>query len=364
MGALFIGVDGGGTSTRCVVAGDNGEITGRGRAGGANVVSVADPAANLLAALLAALEGLDRSRVAGGVFGLAGVEAMGGLAERVWKEAGLPGRPTVVPDMLVAFTGATTEPDGTVLVAGTGAGGARIQHRQVVRRADGWGWLLGDEGSGVWIGRRAVAAALTALDGRAAPTALVDDVAAAILDDAAASGDGDGDRRDAPGLARAIVSAVYARVAESGPAWLATLAPVADAAARDGDPVAREILREGAALLCRTALAVRSRGSWGSRGSQGSRDLPDTADGAGPAAPGPLVLAGSLLTERTELAALVRAELGERAGLSAGTGSLGDWLLAGDAAAGAAALALRAVLPPDDPRALEGHRRLIAQGAR
>ncbi|MFC0865552.1 N-acetylglucosamine kinase [Sphaerimonospora cavernae] len=353
MGALFIGVDGGGTSTRCVVVGDNGEITGRGRAGGANVVSVADPAANLLAALLAALEGLDRSRVAGGVFGLAGVEAMGGLAERAWKEAGLPGRPTVVPDMLVAFTGATTEPDGTVLVAGTGAGGARIQHRQVVRRADGWGWLLGDEGSGVWIGRRAVAAALTALDGRAAATALVDDVAAAILGDAAASGDGD--RRDAAGLARAIVSAVYARVAESGPAWLATLAPVADAAARAGDPVAREILREGAALLCRTALAVRS---------QGSQDLSDTADGDGPAAPGPLVLAGSLLTERTELAALVRAELGERTGLSAGAGSLGGWLLAGDAAAGAAALALRAVLPPDDPRALEGHRRLIAQGAR
>lgn len=341
MGALFVGVDGGGTSTRCVVARQSGEIAGRGRAGGANAVSVADPAANLLAALLAALDGLDHSRVAGGVFGLAGAEAMGGLAERAWKEAGLPGRPTVVPDMLVAFTGTTTQPDGTVLVAGTGAVGAHVHDWRVVRRADGWGWLLGDEGSGVWIGRRAVAAALTALDGRAAPTALVDDVAAAILGE----GTGDRDRRDSAELARTIVAAVYARVAESGPAWLATLAPMTDAAAANGDPVAREILREGAALLCRTARAVRS-------------EPPPRANGTDLPASGPLVLAGSLLTEPTVLAGLVRAELGERAGADPASGG---WLLAGDGAAGAAALALRAALPAGDPRALDAHRRLIAQ---
>ncbi|WP_433501379.1 N-acetylglucosamine kinase [Sphaerimonospora sp. CA-214678] len=341
MGALFVGVDGGGTSTRCVAARRSGEIAGRGRAGGANAVSVADPAANLLAALLAALDGLDHSHVAGGVFGLAGAEAMGGLAERAWKEAGLPGRPLVVPDMLVAFASATTRPDGAVLVAGTGAVGARVHDRRVVRRADGWGWLLGDEGSGVWLGRRAVTAALTALDGRAAPTALVDGVAAAVL----GAGPEGGDRRDSAELARAIVTAVYARVAEAGPAWLATLAPVADAAADDGDPAAREILREGAALLCRTARAVRA-------------GPPPGANGTGLPAPGPLVLAGSLLTEPTELAGLVRAELGEQAGADTASGG---WLLAGDGAAGAAALALRAALPADDPRALDGHRRLIAR---
>lgn len=347
MGALFVGVDGGGTGTRCVVAGEKGDIIGRGRAGGANPVSVADPAANLLAALLAALDGLDRSRVAGGVFGMAGSGVTGEFAERAWKEAGLPGQPIVVPDMLVAFTSATTEPDGTVLVSGTGAVGARIRGRRVVRRADGHGWLLGDEGSGVWIGRRAVTAALTALDGRTGPTVLVDAVAATVLE---------GRRRpvtreDASGaeLAQAIVSAVYHHIAESGPAWLGRLAPLTDAAARDGDPVALEIVREAAALLCRTARAVSATAG---------KEAPDADDAESRARDGgPLVLAGSLLTEATELSRRVRAEL-----RAAGGPSPRRVLLAGDGAAGAAALALRAVLP--EQHALEGHRGLIGQRVR
>jgi N-acetylglucosamine kinase-like BadF-type ATPase len=331
--ALFVGVDGGGTSTRCVVAGETGEIAGRGRAGGANAVSVPDPAGNLLAALLAALGGLDGSQVAGGVFGLAGTAAAGRPVAQAWQAAGLPGSPVVVPDMLVAFTSASTEPDGTVLVAGTGAVAARIHDRRVVRRADGRGWLLGDEGSGVWIGRQAAIAVLAAVEGRAAPTALVARIAAAVLGAGDRPGYGDTPPREGgPGLAEEIVAAVYAGVARSGPAWLATLAPLVDAAAREGDQVAREILHEGARLLCRTAR-------W--------------ASGDGPA--GPLVLAGSLLTEPTELSRLVRTELDEQ-------GVAGERVAAGDGAAGAAALALRAALPPGDPRALDGHRALIGQG--
>ncbi|GIH41541.1 N-acetylglucosamine kinase [Microbispora corallina] len=321
VGALFVGVDGGGTSTRCVVAAESGEILGRGRAGGANAVSVRDPSANLLAALLAALGSLDRSRVAGGVFGLAGAAQARALAERAWSEAELPGRPRVVPDMLVAFTGTTDAADGTVLVAGTGAVGARVRSRRIVRRADGFGWLFGDEGSGVWLGRRAVAAALTALDGRGAPTALIGPVAAALLGEA-------GDPQDVP----ALVAAAYDRIAEAGPAWLGSLAPAVDAAARRGDQVARDIVREAARRLGRTARVVGE------------------PDGTGEER-GPLVLAGSLLTEPTELARLVRAELGPRT----------TSLPAGDGAAGAAALALRAALPPGDPRAGEGHRALIGR---
>ncbi|WP_311923011.1 BadF/BadG/BcrA/BcrD ATPase family protein [Microbispora sp. H10836] len=332
MGALFVGVDGGGTSTRCVVVTESGEIAGRGLAGGANAISVPDPAANLRAALLGALEGLDRARVAGGVFGLAGAARAAEPAERAWREAGLAGRPAVVADVLVAFTGATDEPDGAVLVAGTGAIGARVRDRRVVRRADGLGWLLGDEGSGVWLGRRAAAAALNAIDGRGASTVLVARVAEAVLG-AGAAGEDDG-----PALAQALVSVVYAQVAERGPAWLGTLAPVVDTAAREGDEVARGVVAEAARRLCRTARVVTG---------EAAHDRGARAAGGG----GPLVLAGSLLTEPTELAHLVRAELGRRATL----------VRARDAAAGAAALAVRAALP-GDPRAAEAHRALIGQG--
>ncbi|WP_311931646.1 BadF/BadG/BcrA/BcrD ATPase family protein [Microbispora sp. H11081] len=329
MGALYVGVDGGGTSTRCVVATESGEIAGRGRAGGANAISVPDPAANLRAALLGALAGLDRTSVAGGVFGLAGAARAAEPAERAWREAGLAGRPAVVADVLVAFAGATEEPDGAVLVAGTGAIGARVRDRRVVRRADGLGWILGDEGSGVWLGRRAAAAALNAIDGRGAPTVLVARVAEAVLG-AGAAGEDDG-----PALAQALVAAVYARVAEAGPAWLGTLAPVVDAAAHEGDEVARGVVAEAARRLCRTARVVTGEPAGAARPAGGG---------------GPLVLAGSLLTEPTELAHLVTAELGRRATL----------VRVRDAAAGAAALAVRAALP-GDPRAAEAHRALIGQ---
>src|SRR5690606_39861020 len=107
-----------------------------------------------------------------------------------------------------------------------------------------------------------------------------------------------------PELIDEIVSAVYSRVAEYGPAWLATLAPLADAAAREGDPVAVEIVREAARSLARTARVVD--------------------DGTGP-----LVLGGPLLTQPTELGRLVRAELDgeigrascrERGGVAVGGG--------------------------------------------
>jgi len=329
--ALFVGVDGGGTSTRCVVAGETGEVAGRGRSGGANVLSAPDPAASLLTALTAALEGLDRSRVAGGVFGLAGVARAETPAVQAWRAAGLTGLPVVVPDVLVAFCGATADPDGTVLVAGTGAMAARIRGREVVRRADGLGWLLGDEGSGVWIGRHALTRALTALDGRTPPTLLVDLVAAAVLGRAAPA------RELSPEICRQltqqIVSAVYEQVDSAGAAWLGTLAPVVDDAARRGDPVAGDILDEAARRLSRTAKVA-------------ARD-PREGENGGLEYGGPLVLAGSLLTEPTELARRVHAALGDRV----------PWTPARDGAAGAAALAIRAALPPD--RAHQAHLRLL-----
>ncbi|WP_433236974.1 N-acetylglucosamine kinase [Streptosporangium sp. CA-135522] len=307
MTTLVIGVDGGGTSTRCVVATESGEVAGRGYGKGANTLSAADPGGSLRAALRAALGNLDPRRVAGGVFGLAGAdsapERAESLATEAWRAAGLAGRPAVVPDMLAAFAGATEEPSGKVLIAGTGAVAARIGDRRVVRRADGYGWLLGDEGSGTWIGRRAVQAALASLDGRAAPTAL----RGGILGGASA---------------QQIVSMVHRGIAESGPAWLARLAPEVESVARAGDAAALAILEEAARRLVGT---VRSLGP-------GS---------------GPLVLAGSLLTEPTLLAAKVRAELG---GVAAG---------ARDSAAGAAALALYGVSPGSS---IEAHRRLITAG--
>ncbi|MGV9601065.1 N-acetylglucosamine kinase [Streptosporangium sandarakinum] len=339
MTALVIGVDGGGTSTRCVVATVSGEVAGRGYGGGSNILSSADPGGSLRGALLAALAGLDPGEVTAGVFGLAGGdsarERTEAVAAEAWRAAGLAGRPSVVSDVLVAFAGATAEASGAVLIAGTGAVAARIDDRRVTGRADGYGWLLGDEGSGTWIGRRAVRAVLASADGRAAPTALLGCFGGDAAEPEPSRSPEQAERgRAAPGplgsagptpsapSAQEIVRLVHAGIAESGPAWLARLAPAVEAAARDGDAAATAILDEAARRLAATVGAL------------------------GPVS-GPLVLAGSLLTEPTLLAGKVRA------------GLAGTVITARDSAAGAAALALHAAGPGTVPDPLAAHRRLI-----
>ncbi|MGV9539546.1 BadF/BadG/BcrA/BcrD ATPase family protein, partial [Streptosporangium sandarakinum] len=254
------------------------------------------------------------------------------VAAEAWRAAGLAGRPSVVSDTLPAFAGATAEASGAVLIAGTGAVAARIDDRRVTGRADGYGWLLGDEGSGTWIGRRAVRAVLASVDGRAAPTALL-----GCFGDAAEPSRSPGQAGPGPAApgplgsaesagsapsAQEIVRLVHAGIAESGPAWLARLAPAVEAAARDGDAAATAILDEAARRLAATVGAL------------------------GPVS-GPLVLAGSLLTEPTLLAGKVRA------------GLAGTVVTARDSAAGAAALALHAAGAGAVPDPLAAHRRLI-----
>ena len=75
-------------------------------------------------------------------------------------------------DLLATYCSGTHRPDGYAVVAGTGAGAIRLERGRQVAVADGLGWLLGDEGSGFWIGHRVVRAALADLDGRGPATGL------------------------------------------------------------------------------------------------------------------------------------------------------------------------------------------------
>ena len=85
------------------------------------------------------------------------------------RPAGLPVRPRLVSDLAVAFSSATPAPEGYVLVAGTGAVAGRLVAGELLERRDGWGWLLGDEGSGFWLGREAVRATLARLQSGTKP---------------------------------------------------------------------------------------------------------------------------------------------------------------------------------------------------
>ncbi|MFF2998700.1 N-acetylglucosamine kinase [Streptomyces sp. NPDC057950] len=158
----------------------------------------------------------------------------------------------VTSDAVTAHAGALGGGAGVVLAAGTGAVTVGIGEDGTFTRVDGWGPWLGDEGSGAWIGRAGLRAALRSHDGRGPATALTA---------AAAERYGDLDR----------LPATVGHCAN--PARLtAAFAPRVAGAAADGDRVATEIMRDAAAALAEAVVAA-------ARGAGGTHPLPVAVTG-------------------------------------------------------------------------------------
>src|SRR5690606_36354101 len=108
--------------------------------------------------------------------GIAGVdrpadaEAIHGIMRRI----GFKTPVVVVNDALVALTAGAGEGAGLVIIAGTGSIAYGREGEGRAARAGGWGYLLGDEGGGFWIGRAALSAVVRQFDGRGPATRLTD----------------------------------------------------------------------------------------------------------------------------------------------------------------------------------------------
>ena len=166
----YLGIDGGGTGCRAAIADGCGTILGRGDAGPANITS--DPAGardNILAAARQALgEAVGQSEAESEItqiiagLGLAGANAAG-AAGRLRLD--LPFAQTrIETDAVAAAKGALAGADGIVAAMGTGSVFA-VQKQGAISCYGGWGLVLGDEGSGAYLGRAALAQALRAWDG-------------------------------------------------------------------------------------------------------------------------------------------------------------------------------------------------------
>ncbi|GAA3726482.1 N-acetylglucosamine kinase [Salinactinospora qingdaonensis] len=313
--SVVIGVDAGGTATRCVVATLDGRVVARGEAGGANQYSSAAPATALREALLPALEAAGDVTVAAAVCGIAGAAGAGHARVQAWvldswHRCGLLGAPHVCDDIAVAFAAGSAEREGVVVIAGTGAVAAHVCEGAVVRRCDGYGWLLGDEGSSVWLAVRALRAVLAELDGRGPATSLTSRLPPAL--------------GAAPGDPRSIVTAVYDRP----PAELGLLAPEVTGAAAAGDAVANTLVAEATRRLLSAAATVIPQAV-----TRGERE------------PIPVVLAGSVLAGGL-VAEAVTARLWQFHGVRP--------VRAVDGACGAAGLALHRI------GSTEAHARLLA----
>jgi glucosamine kinase len=274
---LVIGIDAGGTRSRACLAlaepvpepggspatgpaDPAAAVLSRGTGGPGNALSVgrADLTRHLTDAIAQAVPPAARGRVAAAFGGFAGAaEGLGsergqGLALSCLRDALAANKisgavAAVGGDTEVALAAAPGAPtDGLVLIAGTGAIATRLAGRKRSAVVDGHGWLLGDEGSGYWLGGRTVRAALEALDGRGPWTALVAAVAAHYLGGTSALPVGRlPDSEERWRLSEAIVTSAYGQ----SPPQLALLSPAAVAAAGDGDAVALSLLDEAASLL-------------------------------------------------------------------------------------------------------------------
>lgn len=178
MGKTLLAIDVGGSTSRAYVVDMAGHCLGRGRSSGGNPAST-DPeraAAAIIAAVEAAVAaaGGRPLDLAVAQMALAGpqVHVALGRLETAFRAMGLTGPIVFAGDLLAMFASVTPEPGGYCVVAGTGAGAVRIRNGAIERAVDAVGWLLGDAGSGFWLGHQGARAVVADLDERGTTTAL------------------------------------------------------------------------------------------------------------------------------------------------------------------------------------------------
>ena len=259
---ICIGIDGGGTNTRAVVArfvSSTPEVLGHGSAPMSNHYSVGleTAARHIAQAADEALQkaNLKRDQVHAWGLGLAG--ACTHDEHKLWRDqlVSLTGnaRLFVDEDVAAAHAGAFAsapnekrtgvERTGVVCIAGTGANSFGIGADRRRARADGWGPLLGDRGSGYRIGENIIRAAC-ALNDKATANASASPLLVRVLDHfGVASVD-------------ALLPVVYAPTFTKD--QIAALVPVAVQCAQDGDDIAREILQNAGRDLAATCASVMS----------------------------------------------------------------------------------------------------------
>lgn len=166
--AYFLGIDAGGTSTRAALA-EDGRILGRAKTGSIKVmrVSPGEAEGNLRALLdeVAKSSGVSITKVASTCVGTAG-NTVSTVTGWIWQTLGpmLRGDLVVCGDVEIALDAAFPGEAGVLVMAGTGSNtlGRTSKGEQVT--VGGWGPLLADEGSGHWIGLKALRVAIHEAD--------------------------------------------------------------------------------------------------------------------------------------------------------------------------------------------------------
>lgn len=237
---VFLGIDGGGSRCRARIRRADGAILGEAMGGPSNIYQDFRGALDTIMATAreaAAAAGLKTEEIHAGL-GLAGIVTSVG-AEKV-TAARLPfASVSVDNDAYAACVGAFGGGDGGIVISGTGSIGFALVggERHMV---GGWGFQLGDHGSGAWVGHHAVRRAALALDGLLQPTRLIEEILART------------------GQNRLDLS----RWSEQArPKDYAQFAPIVFDCAAKGDVQGMMIVIEGAAAISNLGRALLARGA-------------------------------------------------------------------------------------------------------
>lgn len=239
-----LGIDAGGTKTVCLLADSHGTLLGEGRGPGANLHEAGElELEKVLHQVMETALGNHTPRPVVVCLGIAGVdrEDDAEVVRAIMRRISPGSRVLVVNDALIALVAGAGSAAGIVVVAGTGSIAYGRNTQGFAARAGGWGHLIGDEGSGPWIGRQALAAVVRAADGRGPRTQLTEDVLVHF---------------GAPDAAD-LVRAVYNR--ELPRRHVAALGPIVERAGSRGDAVAMQILERAAEELVLAAGSVAAR---------------------------------------------------------------------------------------------------------
>ena len=170
--AYYLGIDGGGTKTRCVLA-DETTVLAKVMTGGSNIVRLGETQAKeaLRTAIrqVCAIAKISPDRIRAICIGAAGAarpeiaaKIRSILAELTPEIA--HANIEIVGDTVIALEAAFGADPGVIAIAGTGSIVYGRDAAGRTARAGGWGFAISDEGSGHWIGRRAISAILSARD--------------------------------------------------------------------------------------------------------------------------------------------------------------------------------------------------------
>ncbi len=187
MSTLIVGVDGGGTKTRVIVADLQGHELATATGPGSAICPPGDPvrSADVIAQTVReALAACGHADETPGVL-CAGLSGAGREPERLAARDALlrlkvADEVIIEADASIALEDAFGDGPGILLVSGTGSACFGRSPTGVFARCGGWGTNIGDEGSGAWIGRKTLSIITAAADGREPDTALLGAVLTAL----------------------------------------------------------------------------------------------------------------------------------------------------------------------------------------